>query len=117
MRRFLGTYYHTLDSKGRLSVPSKYRKDMGDTVVITRGHEGCLYLWPVDEWEKMAEELLALRQTASDPREYIRSLAMNADEVKIDSGLTDKDFAEPAEWKNYAVHEEPLAKPQPPPGG
>jgi MraZ protein len=85
MRRFLGTAYHTLDTKGRLSVPSKYRKDMGDRVIITRGHEGCLYVWPVDEWEKQAEELLALRQTASDPRDYIRSISMNADEVTIDS--------------------------------
>ncbi|MFH1501933.1 MAG: division/cell wall cluster transcriptional repressor MraZ [Candidatus Eisenbacteria bacterium] len=85
MRRFLGTCYHTLDTKGRLSVPSKYRKDMGDRVVITRGHEGCLYVWPVDEWEKQAEELLALRQTASDPRDYMRNIAMNADEAKIDS--------------------------------
>lgn len=85
MRRFLGTYYHTLDTKGRVSIPSKYRKDMGDTVIITRGHEGCLYVWPEDEWEKQAEELLMLRQTASDPRDYMRNLAMNADEAKIDS--------------------------------
>ena len=84
MRRFLGTCRHAVDAKGRLSIPSKYRRDMGEVVIITRGHEGCLYVWPVDEWERQAEELLALRQTASDPREYIRDLAMNADEARID---------------------------------
>ena len=84
MRRFLGTCRHALDAKGRLSIPSKYRRDIGEVVIITRGHEGCLYVWPVDEWERQAEELLALRQTASDPREYIRDLAMNADEARID---------------------------------
>jgi len=85
MRRFLGTCYHTLDDKGRLSIPSRYRKDMGTDVIITRGHEGCLYVWPLDEWEKQAQELLELRQTARDPRHYLRNLAMNADEAKIDS--------------------------------
>lgn len=84
MRRFLGTCLHALDAKGRLSIPSKYRRDIGEVVIITRGHEGCLYVWPVDDWERQAEELLALRQTASDPREYIRDLAMNADEARID---------------------------------
>jgi MraZ protein len=85
MRRFLGTCYHNIDDKGRLSIPSKYRRDMGEVLVITKGHEGCLYVWPVDEWEKQAQELLELRQTASDPRDYLRELAMNADEVKLDS--------------------------------
>ena len=85
MRRFLGTCYHTLDDKGRLSIPSRYRRDMGADVIITRGHEGCLYVWPLDEWEKMAEELLELRQTSQDPRDYMRNLAMNSDEAKIDS--------------------------------
>ena len=85
MRRFLGTCYHTLDDKGRLSIPSRYRKDMGTDVIITRGHEGCLYVWPLDEWEEQAQELLELRQTARDPRNYLRNLAMNADEGKIDS--------------------------------
>jgi len=85
MRRFLGTCYHTLDDKGRLSIPSRYRRDMGTNVIISRGHEGCLYVWPLDEWEKQAEELLQLRQTSQDPRDYMRNLSMNADEGKIDS--------------------------------
>ena len=59
---FKGKFYHTLDAKNRTIVPSKLRDELGDTFVITVGLEGCLYIYPNDEWEAFAEELKKLPQ-------------------------------------------------------
>jgi len=85
VRRFLGTYYHTIDAKGRLSIPSVFRRAAGQTLMLSRWHEGCLCLWPMEEWERYAEKLLALHQESSDPRYYMRALALYAAEVKVDT--------------------------------
>lgn len=54
---FMGQYGHNIDSKGRTIIPSKYREGLGDTFVITRGLDGCLFLYPMPEWEKFVDKL------------------------------------------------------------
>jgi MraZ protein len=85
MRHFLGTYYHTLDAKGRLSVPSKLRKDLGDELVETRGLDGCIYLYRADEWERVVAKLMSLEQTERDARAYLREIGPHAELTTVDS--------------------------------
>jgi MraZ protein len=85
MRHFLGTYYHTLDAKGRVSIPAKFRKDVGDELVVSRGLDGCIYLYRVDEWERQVEKLMALEQAEGDARAYLRAIGPHAERITVDS--------------------------------
>ena len=50
MDGFIGEYYHTIDTKGRVIIPQKYREDLGDTFILSKGLDGCLWIHPMDEW-------------------------------------------------------------------
>ena len=80
---FKGKFYHTLDAKNRTIVPSKLRDELGDTFVITVGLEGCLYIYPNDEWEVFAEELKKLPGT-KDARDLRRKFMSNATDCDTD---------------------------------
>jgi MraZ protein len=86
---FKGTYNYSIDHKGRLSVPVKFRdktdSPAGEHYVIARGFEGCLYVYPREAWTQVEEKLLALK-TISDPhaRFFVRTLLSNAADSKID---------------------------------
>lgn len=80
----IGEYKHILDPKKRLSVPSKLRKEVGDTAVLTKGLENCLFLFPMSEWEKVAEKLSALPMGQKDSRGFARLLLSGAAEVELD---------------------------------
>lgn len=80
---FKGKFYHTLDAKNRTIVPSKLRDELGDTFVITVGLEGCLYIYPNDEWEVFAEELKKL-PGAKDARDLRRKFMSNATDCDTD---------------------------------
>ena len=54
---FMGEYDHTIDGKGRIIIPSKFREALGEKFVITLGLDGCLFLYPMDEWESFIAEL------------------------------------------------------------
>jgi MraZ protein len=69
---FLGTYSPRLDEKGRLILPAKYRNDLAGGVVITKGQERCLYVFPPAEFERRAVELRATPVTAKSARDYSR---------------------------------------------
>ncbi len=84
MASFLGTHRHTIDSKGRLSIPSKFRKATGEVFVVTRGLDGCLFLYPKDEWGRLEEKLRSLEWTEDDPRYFTREIAAFASEVTVD---------------------------------
>ena len=60
---FMGEYDHTIDTKGRIIIPSKFRGDLGDEFVITLGLDGCLFVYPMEEWELFIEELKKLPGT------------------------------------------------------
>lgn len=60
---FMGEYVHSVDVKGRLIVPSKFREALGETFVITRGLDNCIFGYPMDEWRKLEEKLKNLPMT------------------------------------------------------
>ena len=81
---FMGEYQHTVDSKGRLIVPAKFRELLGDVFVVTRGLDNCLFGYPMDEWRKMEEKLKALPVTKRDARAFTRFFFSGATEVELD---------------------------------
>lgn len=81
---FLGEYQHNLDAKGRVSVPVKYRSDLGSSAIVTKGLDSCLYLYPKGEWEKMAEKIANLPISSSSARSFARVMLAGAMEVELD---------------------------------
>jgi MraZ protein len=80
----IGEYLHTLDSKKRLSLPAKFRKEVGKKVVITRGLDSCLFMFPMRAWEEIAEKLKALPIGGADTRGMSRFLLAGAVETEVD---------------------------------
>ena len=82
---FIGEYLHTVDSKKRLSIPSKFRKLLGKQAVITRGLDNCLFLYPMKEWQILAKKLSNLPLTQADARGFVRIMLAGAMNVTLDS--------------------------------
>ena len=80
----IGEYSHTLDSKKRLSLPAKFRKEIGKKVVITRGLDTCLFMYPEKQWEKIAAKLAELPMGQSDTRALSRFMLSGAVESEVD---------------------------------
>ena len=80
----LGEYTHTIDDKKRLMLPSKFRKELGKRVVISRGLDNCLFLFSEKEWEKFAGRLRELSFAHADTRGMSRFLFSGAAEVEVD---------------------------------
>ena len=96
---FIGEYQHSLDNKNRIVVPSKLREELGEKFVITKGLDGCLYAYPIDEWQKFEEKLKNLPLTNRDARAFVRFFVAGATEVETDKqgrGLI------PANLREYA---------------
>jgi MraZ protein len=81
----IGEYRHTLDDKKRLAVPANYRKELGKKVVLSRGLDSCLYLYPQGEWQKMSEKLSTLSMGQADTRNFNRFIFAGAVEAEIDN--------------------------------
>jgi len=81
----IGEYLHTIDNKNRLSVPSKFRKELGKAVVLTRGLDKCLFLYPINEWKVLADKLAMLPTGKSDTRSFVRTMIAGATDVEIDA--------------------------------
>lgn len=81
---FIGEYTHTVDEKKRFSLPSKFRKDLGKKVVVTRGKDHCLFLYPAKTWDAISKEVGNLGHVANDHR-YARFTFAGAAEIEIDS--------------------------------
>ena len=81
----LGEYQHTIDEKGRLAVPAKFRKSLSGGVVVTRGFDTCLYLYPMEEWKKLAERIARLPINHADSRAMARLILAGATNAEIDS--------------------------------
>lgn len=81
----IGEYTHTLDPKKRMSLPSKFRKELGKTVVVTRGLDNCLWVYSKTEWKQVAERLAALPIGQADTRGFARFMFSGATEVEVDS--------------------------------
>ncbi|HEX9608993.1 MAG TPA: division/cell wall cluster transcriptional repressor MraZ [Candidatus Paceibacterota bacterium] len=80
----LGEYVHLLDSKKRLSLPSKFRKELGRKVVVTRGLDNCLFLYSLPEWEKISGKLGNLSFAQADTRGFNRFMLSGAVETDVD---------------------------------
>lgn len=81
----IGEYTHNLDPKKRLSIPAKLRKELGDDAVLTRGLDGCLWLFPSRQWSQLAEKLAALPMAQAQSRSFARLLLSGAHEVEFDA--------------------------------
>lgn len=81
---FMGEYNHTIDLKGRLIVPSKFREVLGDEFVVTKGLDGCLFVYPNEEWHTFEEKLRTLPLTNKDARKFSRFFLAGAASVEVD---------------------------------
>ncbi len=82
----IGEYLHTIDQKNRLSVPSKFRKELGKIVVVSRGLDKCLFLYSLDSWKKLADKLSTeLPWGKAENRSFMRSMIAGASDVSIDA--------------------------------
>lgn len=81
---FIGEYTHTLDEKKRLAMPSKFRKELGNGAVVTRGLDKCLVVYPMKVWEEMAEKLGNLPASQLEARGLGRIMLAGATSVEFD---------------------------------
>lgn len=81
---FMGEFAHNIDRKGRLIMPAKFREDLGETVVVNRGLDGCLYVYTLDQWQIVYEKLSMLPTTKKDARKYQRLMLSKASECDLD---------------------------------
>lgn len=68
---FMGEYHHSIDSKGRIIIPVKVRDDLGENFIVTRGLDGCLFLYPKNEWDRIISKYKELPDT-KDKRQFMR---------------------------------------------
>jgi MraZ protein len=81
---FLGTYEPRLDEKGRLILPAKFRDELAEGLVITKGQEHCLYVWPLAEFGRITEQLRNAPVTSKATRDYLRVFFAGASDEKVD---------------------------------
>ena len=84
MAMFMGEYHHNLDSKGRLIIPAKFRDQIGDEIIFTRGMEGCIFRYPQAEWQKIEAKLAKLPLTQRSARKFTRLFYSGAMETEFD---------------------------------
>lgn len=80
----MGEYQHTLDTKQRLIIPAKFRDQLGSQFVVTRGLDGCLFGYPMSEWQLLEQKLKALPLTKRDARAFVRFLYSAATVCTLD---------------------------------
>lgn len=81
---FIGEYQNSIDSKGRIIVPSKFRDQLGSKFILTKGLDNCLYIYPMDEWNKFQDKLTSLPVANKDARAFVRYFFSSAVECEID---------------------------------
>ena len=104
-KRLRGEYFHTIDKKGRMSIPAKFRETFGDMLMMAKGPNHCLYFYPIEEWEKAEEKVLNAENSSTPQGKFlIRNFIGGSQDVEIDAmgrvlvpqslrefaGLTDK---------------------------
>lgn len=82
---FIGEFNHSLDQKGRLAIPAKFRRELLRGAVVTRGLDNCLFIYTKKEWTKLAEKLSGLPLGQKDSRAFARLMLAGAMDVQIDS--------------------------------
>lgn len=80
----MGEYSHTIDAKGRLIIPARFREGLGDKFIVTKGLDNCLFVYPLDEWSALEEKLKSLPFTRADARAFVRFFFSGANECELD---------------------------------
>ena len=80
----IGEYEHTIDAKGRISMPSKLRRDMGEAFIVTKGLDGCLFAFSQEEWKNFETKLKSLPLSDKNARNFVRFFLAGATECEID---------------------------------
>lgn len=85
-KMFMGEYHHTIDEKGRLILPAKFRTELGEKFIITRGldAEKCLYVYSMNDWNRIVSKLNTLPFTKKDARIFVRTFFSGATECEFD---------------------------------
>jgi len=81
---FMGEYNHTIDAKGRLIVPSKFREQLGNEFVITKGLDGCLFVYSNEEWENVQQSFREKSVASKDARKFMRFFFAGAATCEVD---------------------------------
>lgn len=81
----VGEFVHTLDEKKRVSLPARFRTDLGKSIVVTRGLDGCLFVYSAAEWKKFTVKLADLSMGSSDMRAFNRYMLGGAAEIDVDA--------------------------------
>ncbi len=81
---FMGEYNHTVDTKGRLIIPSKFREQLGEEFIVTKGLDGCLFVFPQNEWTAFEEKLRTLPLTQKGARQFTRFFVAGATPCELD---------------------------------
>ena len=81
---FMGEYNHTIDAKGRMIVPSKFREQLGNEFVVTKGLDGCLFVYPNEEWHNIEEKFRTVPLTTKDARKFSRFFFAGAATCELD---------------------------------
>ncbi|WP_042223864.1 division/cell wall cluster transcriptional repressor MraZ [Oceanobacillus manasiensis] len=81
---FMGEFQHNIDAKGRIIVPSKFRDELGETFIVTRGLDKCLFAYPMNEWKLLEDKLKKLPLTKKDARAFTRFFFSGAVECEVD---------------------------------
>lgn len=81
----IGEYKHSLDAKKRLAIPSKFRKELGEGAVLTRGLDGCLFVFPSKYWNQLTEKIVNMPFGQQDSRAFSRLMLSSAAEVDFDA--------------------------------
>ena len=68
----MGEYKHNMDAKGRIIMPAKFREELGERFILTRGLDGCLFGYPMDQWKILEEKLKNLPLAKKDARAFVR---------------------------------------------
>ncbi|MGI6452922.1 MAG: division/cell wall cluster transcriptional repressor MraZ [Syntrophomonadaceae bacterium] len=96
---FLGEYQHALDAKSRITIPAKFREELGERFVLTKGLDNCIFVYSMPEWKKLEQKLQSLPVTRADVRSFARFFFSGASEIEIDKqGRT----VLPSNLKEYA---------------
>ncbi|MDG5788297.1 division/cell wall cluster transcriptional repressor MraZ [Evansella sp. AB-P1] len=81
---FMGEFHHTIDEKGRMIIPAKFREELGSAFVVTRGMDKCLFVYPEQEWRQLEQKLKTLPFTKKDARAFTRFFFSGATESELD---------------------------------
>ncbi len=96
---FMGEYQHNMDTKGRVIIPAKFREELGEKFVATRGLDNCLFVYPMNEWSVLENKLSSLPLTSKNARTFVRFFFSGANECELDKQGR---ISIPANLRDYA---------------